>query len=83
MAYKVLASFYDLQDGEHYYEKGTTFPRLDAGYKPNQERFDFIESAGFIENDKAEEVVEEVSEEVAAEPKKRGRKKKTADETEE
>lgn len=79
MAYKVLAPFYDLQDGEHYYEKGATFPRSDAGYKPDKERFDFIESAGFIENDETEEVTDKV----VAEPKKRGRRKKATDETEE
>lgn len=38
--YKVIAEFYDLQDGAHHYLPGDEYPR--KGYEPSAERIAFL-----------------------------------------
>ena len=47
MGYKTLKAIRDLQDNEHYYKKGATYPR--KGFKVAQERLDELVQIGAIE----------------------------------
>lgn len=47
MGYKTLKAIRDLQDNEHYYKKGETYPR--KGFKVAQERLDELVQIGAIE----------------------------------
>ena len=70
--YKVIKYFTDLQDNEHPYEAGDTFPR--KGLKVTKERL--AELAG-SDNKRGEPLIVEVAE--PAEPKKPAKKKKAAE----
>ena len=61
--YKVLEAFYDLQDGNHAYEPGDTFPR--DGVKVSGVRLDALSSTN---NARGMKLIEKV------EPKKRTKK---------
>ena len=47
MGYKTLKAIRDLQDDEHYYKKGATYPR--KGFEVAQERLDELVQIGAIE----------------------------------
>jgi len=64
MAYKVIASFRDLQDNEHKYFTGDTYPR--EGLTPTKERIEALASGKNAFNTKFIEYVKE--------PKKRSKK---------
>lgn len=40
--YKVIVKFADMEDGQHIYEIGDSYPR--EGYEPDQKRIDFLAS---------------------------------------
>lgn len=80
--YKVIVKFADLEDNNHVYEVGDTYPRADymkpnesiefTADKPSEERIQFLASD---RNKLRTPVIELVEEEVA--PKKRSSKKST------
>ncbi len=56
MAHKVIRDFTDLQDGNHVYRAGDTYPRSGKGKKAR------IEELSSVENKRGEPLIVEVSE---------------------
>lgn len=66
MKYKVIKYFYDLQDKDHVYQVGDTYPR--AGLKPTKKRIAELAGPDNRQRTPLIEAVEEKAEE-AKEPK--------------
>lgn len=61
--YRVIKGFFDLQDGDRWYESGATYPR--EGYKPTEKRI--AELAG-NKNRQRTALIEEVKTDKSEEP---------------
>jgi len=64
MAYKVVNSFFDKEDGNRLYEVGQSYPR--TGVKPSKERIELLSSN---KNDEKKVFIKEVGKKRAIEKK--------------
>lgn len=69
--YEVIKGFMDLQDDNHLYEVGQTYPR--TGYKPSTKRIDELLSAN---NKRGKPLIKAVQESVQSVTEKPKRRKK-------
>lgn len=72
--YKVIVRFMDLQDNDHIYEVGDTYPR-----KGSDPSFDRIRELAGKKNKIGKVLIEEIKEEPIAEEKPKPKKRKKAD----